>query len=306
MTLATSSLFAFDLKAVARPEPQKLIGESLMIEHVEWLQMTVGPFLTLARSSQTGMIEFLLEGSFNPAGENVEAAIARESEALEAALKRVGAALDELIGETKRDQEVSVATTLLSLRMLLAVNLPDPTNEDALHLCGDRLQLTHWGLTKGVPLGRIIAQMKIRPSSEYVQTLRLTLTRKYGANQDSVQAKSVSSSDISGSPVKLAIKSRLFPWARPKDPYAGISSLSSRDEMSKVTPVPTRGRPLLSFAYLLLCLVLGLGLGGLIENGIGFIDISGEKVRAIWKWMRPSKPQPSEATSGEQPNDKKQ
>ncbi len=172
--------FDFDVQtAPLGARPQVLLGERLMLQEAEWLHLTIGPWLAPARlSERTRTVEYLLFGSdiYEDAGSAT--AIDAETYAFAASLTRVDKALFELDESLKRQAAVSLATSLLSLRLLLGVRLPRPDLVDAVHIRADRLQLTHWGLESGVPLSQLLADLR-SGRSPYIDTLRETLTRKH-------------------------------------------------------------------------------------------------------------------------------
>lgn len=265
MTHATIAAFAFDVKKAAPTiQPQRLIGGSLMIEHAEWLQMTIGPFIAPARRSITGEVEYLVDGLECPNGEATGATIARELDALEMALARVRESLKRLMQETKRDNDVSPATTLLSLRMLLDVNFPDPEDGKSVHLCGDRLQLSHWGLSTGIPLRQMLAELNAKPGAGYIGSLRQTLSTKYGAPHPDATGLPVSPAGERDWITKLAVPS--FLWTPPKRALREHSYAFTRDgEMPQRLRLFT-GRNAMYAACLLIWFMSGLLLGVLMER----------------------------------------
>jgi len=264
MTPATSAPFTFDVKtAVPAIQPQRLIGDSLMIEHAEWLQMTVGPFIAPARRSITGEIEYLVEGVECPNGEATAATITRELDALEMSLARVRESLELVMGKTRQDHDISPATTLLSLRMLLDVNLPDPQDATTVHLRGDRLQLSHWGLSTGVPLRQVLLQLNARPSSGYIGSLRQLLSAKYGAQSLDAKERSISHDGGSKWVPKLAIP---FPWSLPKRESRERGYVFTREDATLQRMRLVTGRKAMYAMCLIICFMVGLLLGVLLER----------------------------------------
>ena len=215
---------------------QVLVGDRLMLQESEWLHMTIGPWLAPAqRRIATGAVEYLIQGPTPDDDEEAARAIDRETAALETALRRVDRALSQLDEAVCAEPDVCLATSLLSIRLLLGVCLARADDADAVHLRGERLQLTQWGLEGGVSISQLIGELRTG-RCRYIDMLRDTLRRKYRISKEARSAQLPARRSFEQTPLDFRFK-------RPELDHPSHSSRTSRERPSESPSLMLEKRP---------------------------------------------------------------
>jgi hypothetical protein len=172
-------------------EPQRLRCNNhlTMIELYDWLQLTIGRFLAPARLNELTRPDYLLLGS--PQAQLSQSDIELEVDRFADAIRSVSVNLRSLIGS-----DLARTHVLLSLDALLSLNLPPPNEARSFHVRGGLLQVTDWGLKRGVRVSSLLPD----EARSYCAQLKHTLVEKYrgvrgSASPGASQAARSSSTD---------------------------------------------------------------------------------------------------------------